>query len=206
MNRDLIVKVCGMRDADNIRQVEPLVDWMGFIFAPRSPRFVADMPSYLPSKAKRVGVFVNDTEESIMKYIKEYCLDFIQLHGAESPEFCTRLKADGLHLVKAFPISSAEDLKATFLYENVCDYFLFDTKCPTDGGSGKLFDWSVLDTYKGSVPFLLSGGLGEETAENLRGFSHPRWCGIDLNSRFEIAPGRKDAGRIDNFLQSVFNK
>ena len=72
MNRDLIVKVCGMRDADNIRQVEPLVDWMGFIFAPRSPRFVADMPSYLPSKAKRVGVFVNDTEESIMKYIKEY--------------------------------------------------------------------------------------------------------------------------------------
>lgn len=200
-----------MRDADNIREVEAIVnlkedlsvDWIGFIFAPRSPRYVETKPTYMPSRAKRVGVFVNDTEESIIKHVDEFKLDFVQLHGAESPEFCARLKKHGLHLIKAFQIAESEDLINTSDYEVLCDYFLFDTKCSTDGGSGRSFDWSVLSSYKGSTPFLLSGGLGEDVIAQLREFSHPQWYGIDLNSRFEKAPAMKDANKIKYFLQSM---
>ena len=211
MKEKLIIKVCGMRDSDNIREVEAIVnqkenlsvDWIGFIFSPRSPRYVKTKPAYMPSGTKRVGVFVNDTEESIIKHVDEFKLDFVQLHGAESPEFCTRLKKHGFHLIKAFPIVGPEDLIKTSDYEVMCDYFLFDTKCSTDGGSGRLFDWSVLSSYKGSTPFLLSGGLGEDVIAQLREFSHPQWCGIDLNSRFEKVPAIKDIDKIKYFLQSI---
>lgn len=211
MKEKLIIKVCGMRDSDNIREVEAIVnqkenlsvDWIGFIFSPRSPRYVKTKPAYMPSGTKRVGVFVNDTEESIMRHVDEFKLDFVQLHGAESPEFCVRLKKHGFHLIKAFSIVGSEDLIKTSDYEALCDYFLFDTKCSTDGGSGRLFDWSVLSSYKGSTPFLLSGGLGEDVIAQLREFSHPQWCGIDLNSRFEKAPAIKDIDKIKYFLQSI---
>jgi phosphoribosylanthranilate isomerase len=212
-----MIKVCGMRDAENIRQVEALgVDMMGFIFWPQSSRYVGERPSYLPVHAKRVGVFVDEDPEHICRIADEYQLDFIQLHGHESPEMLNRLSAlhpysphregvRGRLLIKAFNIATADDFEQTKPYEGIVDYFLFDTKGKSLGGNGEKFDWNVLDAYQGNTPFILSGGIGPSDAECLKAFHHPRFVGIDLNSRFETAPGMKDVQSLRNFLIKIRN-
>lgn len=198
---DKIIKVCGMREADNIRALEQSgVDVIGFIFYPKSPRYVAEKPAYLPFSAKRVGVFVNETLDTITAVANLYELDFIQLHGNESPEECRNLRKTGKKIIKAFSIAAKEDLYATKNYESVCDYFLFDTKCPDYGGSGKQFDWSVLENYTGNTPFLLSGGIDIDSIDSLKTFQHPQLVGYDLNSKFEISPALKDINLIERFL------
>lgn len=201
------VKVCGMREADNIREVEALgIDLMGFIFYPPSKRFVGNKaPSYLPSSCTRVGVFVNAEMEYIRSMVPEFGLGAIQLHGNESPEFCRQLSLDlpGIEIIKAFSISSPEDLAKTSSYEGVAGCFLFDTPTAAYGGSGQSFDWTLLEGYHGHTPFLLSGGLGPDSVEALSGFSHPLCCGIDLNSKFETAPAFKDAKALGSFLEQV---
>jgi len=198
----MIVKVCGMRDADNIRQVEKLgVDWIGMIFWPKSKRYVAASPAYLPTRAKRVGVFVDEDINEIRHRVSVCQLDFVQLHGHESPDYCRSLHPQPL--IKAFNIAKAEDLKQTEPYEGVVDYFLFDTKGKSVGGNGEKFDWSVLSAYQGSTPFLLSGGIGPDDAEALRHFSHPKCIGIDLNSRFETEPAFKDINKLKLFLEQT---
>lgn len=198
---DKIIKVCGMREADNIHALEQSgVDLIGFIFYPKSPRYVAEKPYYLPSSAKRVGVFVNETLDTITSIANLYELDFIQLHGNESPEECRNLRKTGKKIIKVFSISSKNDLSATKNYEGVCDYFLFDTKCPDYGGSGKQFDWSVLENYTGNTPFLLSGGIDIDSIDALKVFQHPQLAGYDLNSKFEISPALKDIALIERFL------
>lgn len=188
-----------MRNADNIRQVEALgIDMMGFIFYPKSSRYVSERPEYLPTKCKRVGVFVNEDIENVKKIAYDYALDFIQLHGNESPEEVQKLK--DLRVIKAFNISTEADLEATKHYEGLVDYFLFDTKGKSVGGNGEKFDWSVLKAYSGSTPFLLSGGIGPDDIEHVRAFHHPKCLGIDLNSRFEIEPGIKDIVKLKTFL------
>ena len=200
------VKVCGMRDAENIREVEASgIDMMGFIFYPKSPRYVSERPAYLPQKCKRVGVFVDEDIESIKKIADDYALDFIQLHGHESPEQISHLSLLTPHLsiIKAFNIATKEDLDATTSYEGLVDYFLFDTKGPSVGGNGEKFDWSVLDAYNGDTPFLLSGGIGPDDAETLNSqlsTLNSHCIGIDLNSRFEIEPGNKDIVKLKTFL------
>ena len=197
------VKVCGMRDADNIREVEMLgIDMMGFIFWPKSSRYVSKRPAYLPQKCKRVGVFVDEDMETIKKIADDYALDFIQLHGHESPEQISHLSLLTPHssLIKAFNIATKEDLDATVPYEGLVDYFLFDTKGKSVGGNGEKFDWRVLEAYNGDTPFLLSGGIGPDDAERVRSFHHPKCIGIDLNSRFEIEPGIKDIVKLKTFL------
>lgn len=202
----MIVKVCGMRDADNIRQVEECgADWMGFIFFSRSPRFVADVPKYLPSKQKRMGVFVNASYDDIKAHVAAYGLDAVQLHGAETPDLCMRLHDDGLTVVKAFSLRSAADVQQTDGYAGACDYFLFDTPTATYGGSGRMFDWSLLAAYQGSTPFLLSGGLAPDSLDALAAFSHPQWAGIDLNSGFETQPALKNPQALKSFI-SKFRK
>lgn len=202
----MIVKVCGMRDADNIRQVEQCgADWMGFIFFARSPRFVADEPEYLPPAQKRVGVFVNASYEEITDRVETFALDAVQLHGKETPELCSRLHADGLTVVKAFSLRSADDVTATDAYEGVCDYFLFDTPTAAYGGSGRRFDWALLQSYCGATPFLLSGGLSPDSLGDLATFSHPQWAGIDLNSGFETQPALKNPQTLKLFI-SKFRK
>ena len=231
-----MIKVCGMRDAENIREVERLFTqdsslftqdsslptlhsslptfWMGFIFWPKSSRYVAEPPAYLPERAKRVGVFVDEDVEQICRIARDFALDVIQLHGHESPDFIRRLQSSMVNgqcsmvngqrsMVKAFNIATASDLEQTKAYEGLVDYFLFDTKATLPGGSGQQFDWSILEAYKGETPFLLSGGIGPDDAERVKSFRHPRCAGIDLNSRFEVAPALKDVKKLKEFLEKI---
>lgn len=203
----MIVKVCGMREAENIRAVEALgVDWMGFIFWEHSSRCVSQRPAYLPEKAKRVGVFVDAPLDVVCQHVEAFGLDVVQLHGSESPAFLHDLRkalAGDVLIVKAFSIATRDDLLQTSLYEGLADYFLFDTKAQLVGGNGRKFDWSVLAHYDGSTPFLLSGGIGPDDASRLSAFSHPRLAGIDLNSRFEISPALKNVELLKQFLYDI---
>ena len=201
------VKVCGMRDADNIRKVEALgINMMGFIFYPKSSRYVSNRPAYLPIKCKRVGVFVDTTIKDILQHIADYSLDIVQLHGHESTDSirCIRsLCGDVISIIKAFNIATKENLETTAPYAGLVDYFLFDTKGPSVGGNGEKFNWSILDAYNGDTPFLLSGGIGPDDAERIKSFHHPKCVGIDLNSRFELAPALKDINKLKSFIQAL---
>lgn len=197
-----IIKVCGMRDAHNIIQVEELrPDWMGFIFWPKSSRYVSTFPEYMPIYTKRVGVFVDEDIETVRQTAKDYALDIIQLHGHESPDYATRLRE--WEVIKAISVSNRSDIASCKAYEGTVDYFLFDTKCKTVGGSGEHFDWTVLNDYDGETPFLLSGGIGPDDVERVKAFCHPRCVGIDLNSRFETAPGLKDINKLKDFIKKI---
>ena len=201
-----MIKVCGMREAENIREVEALgIDLMGFIFWPKSSRYVNERPAYLPTQCRRVGVFVNEDIEKVKHIAEDYALDFIQLHGSESPEQISHLSPFTSHLsiIKAFNIATKEDLKATKPYEGIVDYFLFDTKAQLPGGTGKQFDWSVLANYIGNTPFLLSGGIGPDDAKRVKAFNHPKCVGIDLNSKFEVEPALKDIQKLKTFLEQL---
>ena len=198
----MIVKVCGMRDEENIRQVEALgIDLMGFIFWPRSSRYVAERPSYLPTRCKHVGVFVDEEIETLKRIADDYALDVIQLHGHETPAYVAQLQ--GRSVIKAFNVATAADFVQTKDYAGLADYFLFDTKGKAVGGNGEKFDWSVLDDYTSDTPFLLSGGIGPDDAERVKAFRHPRCIGIDLNSRFELSPALKDINKLQDFLNAL---
>ena len=196
-----------MRDAENIREVEALgIDLIGFIFWSKSSRYVSEKPDYLPTKCKRVGVFVDEDIETVKRIAEEYSLDYIQLHGKESPDYLRGLRSvcgDSITTIKAFNIATAEDFDQTAPYENLANYFLFDTKGKSVGGNGEKFDWSVLSAYRGETPFLLSGGIGPDDAGRVNKFCHKRCIGIDLNSRFETAPGFKDIMALRRFLKNV---
>ncbi len=208
----MIIKVCGMREAENIRAVEYTgIQWMGFIFYPPSPRYVSERPDYMPESVQRIGVFVNDSVENIIRTVLDFGLHAVQLHGKESPEFCKEL-LDAFHvagkeimLIKAFSIGEKRELEQTVPYEPYCRYFLFDTPCLGYGGSGQSFNWNILSAYKGHTPFLLSGGLSYKQLPALKEFTHPQWAGIDLNSGFEKRPAYKDALLLQTFIQE-FNK
>lgn len=195
-----------MRDPENIRAIEQgKPDMMGFICWDGSSRNVSHRPSYLPS-CTRVGVFVNPTLEHVCAMVSMLGLSAIQLHGSEAPEFCRTVgERTGLPIIKAFSIKSDDDLSLTSLYDNVASLFLFDTKCKSVGGSGEQFDWDILSHYKGDKPFLLSGGIGPEDVEKLRRWHHPRWIGIDINSRFETSPAQKDAESVISFINKIRN-
>jgi len=159
---------------------------------------------------KFVGVFVNDMPQNIVTAVYNYHLSYVQLHGDESPVMIDNLRrtlvpdiVPQIKIIKAISVSSAEDLKRYEQYEGHVDLFLFDTKCKGYGGSGQKYDWSVLEAYTGQTPFLLSGGIGPDDADRLRDFHHPQCVGIDLNSKFETAPGMKDINLLQNFLHQL---
>lgn len=202
----MIIKVCGMREEGNIREVEILgVDWMGFIFYPKSPRYVGALLHYKPVDAKRVGVFVNEEVDRLLSIAEKNRLEIIQLHGDESPDVCKVLQEKGFSVIKAFGISKEKPLlsKSIKNYEGCCDYFLFDTRTALHGGSGKKFDWELLTDYKDETPFLLSGGISPDDVAQVNAFSHPKCIGIDLNSGFEISPAVKDVQALQTFLQQI---
>ena len=197
-----------MREPQNIRAVEEAVhpDMMGFIFWEGSKRYVATVPDYLP-QCIRVGVFVNPTTEFVMEKVKDFGLGAIQLHGGESVDFCRTMKErTGLPIIKAFSVSDESDLANTAQYSDVANLFLFDTKCKCVGGSGEQFNWDILQHYNGTTPFLLSGGIGPGDEEKVRRWHHPRWVGIDLNSRFESAPALKDTEKLLSFTKNIRRK
>lgn len=192
-----------MRDSENIRAIEETkADLMGFIFHPKSPRFVASLPEYMPKKQKRVGVFVNASLEQILAKAQKFSLEYIQLHGDEPPAFCSELKNRGLKVIRAQRIANADDIIRAESY-NMADLMIFDTKTELYGGSGKKFNWQLLENYKGCVPFLLSGGIRSDTFEEIKAFFHPQFAGIDLNSGFEISPALKDVGKLNNFIEKI---
>jgi phosphoribosylanthranilate isomerase len=193
-----------MREADNIREIERIgADMIGFVFYPKSLRYVEKVPEYLPQHAKRVGVFVNEKVETVQTTITRFGLHYVQLHGEESPEYCRLIRRSTIPVIKAFPISQEKDLQTVSMYEGLCDYYLFDTKCDGYGGSGKSFDWNILSEYKDRTPFLLSGGISIDSIEVWKYFKHPRLAGIDINSRFETTPGVKDVKSIKSFLNKL---
>ena len=232
----MLIKVCGMRDADNIKAVSALdIDLMGFIFYPQSPRYVkmissragiipdyseerlkaGGMPQTRPEdtpRVRKVGVFVDDMPQNIITRVYNYGLDYIQLHGDESPVMIDNLRrslvpdiVSDIKIIKAISINSPDDLRKCHEYVGHADMLLFDTKCSTAGGSGCKFDWSFLCDYKEDIPFLLSGGIGPDDADNIMSIRHPMMAGIDLNSRFETSSAVKDVERLRIFITKIRN-
>jgi len=186
------LKVCGMKHTDNILEVAALVpDFMGFIFYKGSKRYVGEgfeMP-VLPASISRVGVFVDETMETVVAMVEMYGLEYVQLHGTESEKYCKKL-SDRVKVIKAFGVDEGFDFALTEKYEDSCEYFLFDTKTTDHGGSGKKFNWEVLNNYHGRKEYFLSGGLDSAYTAGLTPFA------VDVNSMFEIEPGLKDIQKL----------
>ncbi len=201
------IKVCGITTAKQVQQLDGLdIDFAGFIFVPDSPRYVEGK---LDTKAiknadfdlKKVGVFINPSYSDILDAIEDYGLDVVQLHGEETPEFCSDLNED-VEVIKVFHIDeSVKDIDALVApYDNACDYYLFDTKAGEQkGGTGKQFDWSILAKSKIEKPFFLSGGIGVDDIAQIKKFKHPDFYGVDINSKFETEPGVKDLAKVLQF-------
>lgn len=192
------LKVCGMREEQNILGIAELgIDYMGFIFYPKSKRFVGGnfvLPTAFPKNIQKVGVFVNETQEKILSNIEKYQLDFVQLHGDESVAFCNELNKKGVKVIKAFGIDEGFDFNLLEEYKPFVEHFLFDTKSTQYGGTGHTFPWEILHRYDQSKSFFLSGGLGLEEIEILQKENYFGWNvhAIDVNSKFELSPGLKN--------------
>ncbi len=211
----MIIKVCGMREPGNIRELSELKpDYVGLIFYLHSQRFVgdlhADAAAAVSPTSKKTGVFVNESMDTIADAVIQYDLDAVQLHGEESGEFCRTFRKflhnmqteKHVEIIKAFGISERFDFAVLDSYEDFVDYYLFDTKTSQHGGSGETFDWNILENYQGKKPYFLSGGLSAENIEAVKEIKDIRLYGIDLNSKFESEPGVKDI----NKLRDVFDR
>ncbi len=201
------IKVCGITQLKQVQQLEGLnIDFVGFIFDKNSPRYVVGKLDGKEIKnadydLKKVGVFVNPSYSDILDAIEEFGLDVVQLHGEETPEFCSDLNED-VEVVKVFHVDadtkSINELVAP--YDEACDYYLFDTKTATaKGGTGKQFDWSILEKSKIEKPFFISGGIGVSDLAKIRSFKHPDFYGVDINSKVETEPGVKDMSLVLQF-------
>lgn len=190
-----------MRESENISGLLTLKpDYIGFIFYDKSKRFVTDFPQIeIPSTTKKVGVFVNEMIEEIIEKANQHTLDFVQLHGNESSEFCEKLAAKNIKIIKAFSVDENFDFSAIKPFEKCVSLFLFDTKGENYGGNGIKFNWELLQNYTGKTPFLLSGGISKNDSEEIKKFKHPAFLGIDINSGFELEPGLKNIKEIKEF-------
>ena len=200
------LKVCGMKYLNNMEAVAKLrPDFLGFIFYDKSSRFFNGNLPYLPQAIKKVGVFVNEDLETLQSIIKEQKLDVVQLHGQESPEYCSQL--ENAEIIKVFSIKDTFNFSVLLPYEEVCDYYLFDTKGKLPGGNGYTFNWNVLKDYPSTKPFFLSGGIGLKEVEKLKDFIDSpasKYCySLDVNSKFEINPGVKNINDLEKFKNEL---
>ena len=206
--RDIKLKICGMREGENILQVAAAgPDLMGFVFYGQSPRYVWPrfrLPDAFPNPIQKVGVFVNATAQHIVDVVLRHRLDYAQLHGDESPGCCRALKEEGIKVIKAFSVDDGFDFEQVNPYQENVDYVLFDTRGAGRGGNGVPFDWALLEKYKGNVPFFLSGGISPGNIGRVRGLRHNLLFAIDVNSGIENSPGTKDMAKL-NELISNFN-
>jgi len=196
-----------MRDKENISKVTKLaIHMIGFNFYKPSSRYIAsyneEALSSIPDNIKRVGVFVQSPMAELLDIANQYKLDYIQLHGDEDLDFCRDLKKH-YKLIKVFRIDDDFDFTDIEPFHSVSDYFLFDTKTKSYGGSGKQFSWAKLQNYQGPTPYFLSGGIGPEDADDINAFQHQSLVGIDINSCFEIAPAIKDTHAIETFISTL---
>lgn len=204
------IKICGMREIENIKAIISLdIDYIGFIFYPKSKRFIGlDYPleaiEKIPNNIQKVGVFVNEEKEIVFNIVKKYKLDYIQLHGNESLEDCKFYKDNNIKVIKAISINCKSDFKQLPIYEDYCDIFLLDTKTPDYGGSGNSFDWTLLQYYNSTTPFLLSGGLGiENINEAIQLITDSRLIGFDLNSQLEDKPAFKNKEKTKKIIKII---
>jgi phosphoribosylanthranilate isomerase len=203
------VKVCGMINPLNLKEIATgAPDFIGIIFYPASPRYVGEeaepgLVKNFPQGIKRVGVFLDENISEIVKISQRAGLDLIQLHGNESPAYCSRLRSSGLSVIKAFNIENKFNFESLIGYLPVCDFFLFDTKSNKPGGSGRKFNWEKLDEYSFDKPFFLSGGVGPEDTGLIKSIRNQRLYAVDINSRFETVPGIKDAELVRKFIEEI---
>lgn len=195
-----------MREPDNIKELTEVdIDFMGMIFYEPSPRYIGRqiddrIIGAIPSHIKKVGVFVNEDPIVMQQKYNDYGLDYIQLHGQESPQLCQWLSDQGMLVIKAFGMHDGFDFKEVDAYHNCVDYMLFDTQTQHHGGSGVKYNWDLLQRYKGETPFFLSGGININDVMALKMLDHPMLFALDVNSGFETAPGCKDIPQLVSFI------
>jgi len=207
MRKPLKIKVCGNKFPGNIKEVSSLrTEMMGFIFYEPSSRHVEDivLSHDISKRTAKVGVFVNETISTILSRAMEFDLEYVQLHGDESVDYCQELKVKSeLKIIKVFRVGENFDFHVVAPFEKVAIYFLFDTKTEKYGGSGKKFNWEILNKYQGHTPFFLSGGIGPVDIGMISKLSHPMLIGLDLNSGFEDAPGIKNIEKLKEFIKEL---
>lgn len=206
------IKVCGITKADQLIQLDEIgVDYAGLIFFRQSARYMLDKlmsteVKPLALKLNKVGVFVNASEEDINTQVELYGLDLVQLHGDETPAFCEHI-SNTVSVIKAFRITKYNEQNIDWMvkpYEEVCDYYLFDTnRKGAYGGTGEKFDWNILQKNKINKPFFLSGGIGLADVEKVRKFQHPFLYAVDINSMIETEPGIKDMDQVKAFVEQL---
>ena len=201
------IKLCGMKFPENISEIASLQpDFLGFIFYDKSPRNFENTIPAIDKSIQKVGVFVNASLDEIQEKVKQYELDFVQLHGDESPDFCQLLLQNKFKVIKAFSIDNQFNFSKLENYFNYCDYFLFDTKGTNYGGNGITFDWSVLENYHLDKPYFLSGGIGTENIEEVKSFltstSAKNCIAIDCNSKLEVSPGLKSTEKTKQLINA----
>lgn len=206
------VKVCGMTQQHQLDELSEIgVDFAGFIFYPKSPRYVLKSMTTAEIKKEnrlnKVGVFVNASVEEVLRTVDECRLHMVQLHGDENPKECEKI-ADYITVVKAFRMSDNDVISWKVKpYIDACDMFMFDTMGAGYGGTGKKFDWNVLTNESIVRPFFLSGGIEPGDAAQLKSFAHmpvsKNLFAVDINSRFEITPGIKDMEKVRNFVTEL---
>ena len=207
------VKVCGMTEIDQVKQLDAMgVDFAGFIFYPKSPRYVVrhltgDQVKRARLRLGKVGVFVNASYDDVMKQVDSYGLDMIQLHGDETPRLCEQL-ANYITVIKVFRMGENDPIDWLIRpYQDSCDMFLFDTEGVGYGGTGKKFNWETLKGVPIDKLFFLSGGIEPGDVERLKTFEREpvarKFFAIDINSKFETSPGVKDLKKVRAFLDGV---
>lgn len=208
------IKVCGMTKAEQVLQLDELgVEFAGFIFYPKSPRYVLSHMSQEQLKKlkgkhiNKVGVFVNTPVEEVLQLVDACGLYLVQLHGDENPRYCEQV-ANYVTVVKAFRLREGEDiLWRAKDYQDAADMFLFDTEGAGYGGTGKKFNWDILKGGNVRKPFFLSGGIQPEDVELLKAFEQESVAkdlfAVDINSKFELAPGLKDMNKIETFVKAL---
>lgn len=211
------LKICGMKYKENILEVAAKLqpDYLGFVFHKESSRFFEGNIPNLPESIKKIGVFVDISMASILEKIEQHGLHLIQLHGSESPKFCEAMcdaKAvsvshKNIKIIKAFSISKNFNFDQLKAYEDVSDYFLFDTLGKFPGGNGHSFNWEALKHYPSKKPYFLSGGIGLDKIADLNEFlqkEESQYChAIDINSQFEMEPGLKDVEKLIEFKSQL---
>lgn len=209
------LKVCGMKYLDNIEAVVKLQpDYLGFIFYKKSERFFNGVIPTLPDSIKKVGVFVDASAEEIITIANNYNLDAVQLHGNQTKEFvlilnelATLYAAKHFEVWKVFSVGKQFDFKDLQPFENIVSKYLFDTKGDLKGGNGFTFNWELLKNYPSTKPFILSGGIGIDEVEHIKEFFKQgiseKCYALDVNSKFEIAPGLKDIEAIEKFKNKL---